>query len=85
MEENKNQEEAPKLTYEQYEQLVKMLQNKCLELDNRVRQLDNVFTRLNYLFNVLDRATHFDDEFVEACAKEIQNILDTRQKEDTEE
>lgn len=78
MEENKITEGTPTLTYEQLEDINKMLQQKCVLLEQRIQQIDNVFTRLNYLFNVLDRAKFFDEDFVKACAQEIQEILDTR-------
>lgn len=84
MEENKKQEEAPKLTYEQLAQFNQMLQSKYAEAEARLQQINNVFTRLNYLFNVLDRAPHFNEDFVIACANEIQNLLDTRQLEESD-
>lgn len=79
MEENqKPKDENPKLTYEQLVQFNQMLQSKYAEVGARLQQLDSVFTRLNYLFNVLDRAQYFNEDFVNACAQEIQSILDTR-------
>lgn len=84
--EEKNQV-GEKLTYEQLEKFNQILQQKCIQIEQRIQQLDNVFTRLNYLLNVLDRAKYFNEDFVEACSKEIQDILDTREvevKEDKE-
>lgn len=69
---------ASKPSYEQLSQYASMLQRKYNELEMRLQQVDNVFTRLNYLFNVLDRAQYFKEDFVQACADEIQEILDTR-------
>lgn len=76
MEENEVKKE--KLSYEALEQMNRMLQNKCLELDNQLRNINMVGMRLNYLFNVLDRAKYFNEDFVNACAEEVQSILDTR-------
>lgn len=88
MEENKktpveNNGPASKPTYEQLSQYAALLQKKYAELEARLQQTEIVFTRLNYLFNVLDRAQYFSDDFVEACAVEIQEIIDTRNS-DTE-
>lgn len=87
MEENKktpveNNEPASKLSYEQLSQYMGLLQRKYAEAEAKLEQLNNVFTRLNYLFNILDRAKYFDKDFIDACAKEIQDILDTRNIED---
>lgn len=66
-------------TYEQLAQLNQILQQKCVQAEQGIQQLNNVFTRLNYLFDVLDRAQYFSEDFVNACSEEIQNLLDVRQ------
>lgn len=78
MEETKKTDTNPELTNEQLVKFNQMLQQKCLQLEQSINQLNNVFTRLNYLFNVLDRAQYFNEDFINACATEIQEILDTR-------
>lgn len=83
MEENKKTQvkengPASKPTYEQLDQYATLLQRKYAEVEARLQQLDNVFTRLNYLFNVLDRAQYFSEDFVQACASEITSLLDIR-------
>lgn len=77
MEEEKKNEQ---LTYEQLSQFNQMLQQKCIQQEQSIQQMNTVFTRLNYLFNVLDRAQYFNQDFVNACASEIQEILDTREE-----
>lgn len=74
-----------KPTYEQLAQMNGILKQQYINLEQRLQQLDNVFTRLNYLFNVLDRAQYFKADFVEACATEIQDLLDTRGQEEVKE
>lgn len=69
---------ASKPSYEQLDQYATLLQRKYAEVKAKLQQIDNVFTRLDYLFNVLDRAQYFNEDFITACAEEIQHILDTR-------
>lgn len=72
-----------KLTYDQLSQFNQLLQRKYAEAEARLQQIENVCTRMDYLFKVLDNSQYFSDDFVGSCANEIQNIIDVRQEEET--
>ena len=70
-----------KLTYEQLEQIAIQLQNKAFQAEAKLKSIDLVTTRLNYLFKVLENSQHFCESFVIDCGSEIIDLL---KKEDPE-
>ena len=73
MEEQKNNQE--KLSYEKLEEVAVQLQQRCAMLENKLRSIDLVSIRLNYLFKVLEVKSSFSEEFVNKCSKEVEEIL----------
>lgn len=84
MEEKKEQvaNQPKKFTYEQLENIAGNLSNQVQQLGARLQEANmfNMFKRLDYLFKVLEvshivPATMFSPEFVEQCAKEIEELM----------
>lgn len=69
-----------KLTYEQLEEVAMQLQNRVMQAEAALQTMNSIAMRLEYLFKVLDKHTHFSAEFVDKCAKEIQDKLDLEKK-----
>lgn len=42
--------------------------------------IENIFTRLDFLFRVLDHADDFDNGFLNQCRKEIVDLMTIKQK-----
>lgn len=71
---------SKKFTYEQLEQIATSLSAQVQQLSLKLQEanLFNVFKRLDYCFKVLDiPTTLFTPGFVEKCAKEIEEIMNT--------
>ena len=81
------QNEEKKLSYEELENVAVELQNKCKELYMALQNanLQNLFSRLDYLFKVVENSVNFDTDFVGNCVKEIQNLLTIKESDKTEE
>lgn len=79
MEENKQTvaEQPKKFTYEQLEQIAGNLSNQVQQLSARLQEANmfNIFKRLDYCFKVLEVAPMFRADFVERCAKEIEETM----------
>lgn len=72
----KTQEEVKKPTYEQLEQALKQLYPKAVAAEERLRQIDVVSMRLNWLFRVIDtKEKGFSEDFVKKCYTEIEELL----------
>ena len=82
-EKNETVAEQPKrFTYEQLEQIAGNLSNQVQQLSNRLQEANmfNTFKRLDYCFKVLEvaptlSAAMFSRDFVERCAKEIEELM----------
>jgi hypothetical protein len=48
-----------------------------------MQRLNNVEVRLHYLFEVLDKGSYFDNDFIDTCVNEVKEIMTI--KEETEE
>lgn len=83
MEENNTKTENNKLSYEQLERVAAQLQQRVVQAEARLNSINVSAIRLEYLFRVLDRASHFPEKFVEDCAAEIVDLLEVK-KPDTE-
>lgn len=74
MEENKkNQVEKP--SYEQLEAAALQLQKRMMFAEERLRTIDAVSLRLNWLFKVLDNKDAFQPEFIAKCVIEVEDLL----------
>lgn len=92
MEEKKAVAEQPKrFTYEQLEQIATNLSSQVQQLNAKLQEANmfNVFKRLDYCFKVLEVASissaNFSVEFVERCAKEIEELMTVPTPEETKD
>lgn len=84
MEENKEQvaTQPQKFTYEQLEQIAGNLSTQVQQLSAKLQEANmfNMFKRLDYCFKVLEispslSANVLSSDFVERCAKEIEELM----------
>lgn len=93
MEDNKTiNESAKKLTYKELEAAMYNLTEKLNKaykdnqyLVNQLNGINNTFTRLNYLFKVLENSQHFNSDFIIKCADEIENTITVPEEIDTKD
>lgn len=77
MEENKNQNEEKKLSYEELNNVCHQLSNQSRELYQKLQEANqfNMFKRLDYLFAVVKFYERFSAEFATKCIEEIEQIM----------
>ena len=93
MEDNKTiNENTKKLTYKELEAAMYNLTEKLNKaykdnqyLVNQLNGINNTFTRLNYLFKVLENSQHFNSDFIIKCAEEIENTITVAEEIDTKD
>lgn len=70
-------EETKKLSYEELEQLAAQLGEQNRQLYTRLQSAENTafFKRMDYLFKVLEHAHIFDEQFVQNCVAELQEVI----------
>lgn len=76
MEENK-EKEVKKPSYEELEQIAIQLDKEVNAMYKNLQDanMKNAITRLSFLFKVIEFESSFSSEFVENCAKEIEESL----------
>lgn len=92
-EKNEKMAEQPtRFTYEQLEQIASNLSTQVQQLGARLQEANmfNMFKRLDYCFKVLEvaptlSAAMFSPDFVERCAKEIEELITPPTPTPTEE
>lgn len=77
--------EEKKLTYEQLENVAKQLQNRVIQLESRLNNINMGQMRLDYLFKVLDRKEVFRPEFIEQCTLDIEEMFKIESEEESKE
>lgn len=93
MEDNKTiNENTKKPTYKELEAAMYNLTEKLNKaykdnqyLVNQLNGINNTFTRLNYLFKVLENSQHFNSDFIIKCADEIENTITVPEEIDTKD
>lgn len=76
MEETKKEQvENVKPSYEQLEAAAIQLQRRALVAEEKLKVIDAVTLRLNWLFKVLENENSFPAEFVYKCVKEVEELL----------
>ena len=82
MEDNKTDNARKKPTYEELEAAMYNLTEKLNKaykdnqyLVNQINGISNTFTRLNYLFKVLENSHYFKESFITECTEEIENTI----------
>ena len=77
-------ENQPKqLSYEDLKNIAGQLQQQNMQMRKALSELnfENMFKRLDYLFEVIKVPHMFSDEFVSKCAEEIQSMLTIPEKD----
>lgn len=84
-------EETKKISYEDLQKAAGQLyqQNqqliaKCKQYEEQMQRLNNVEVRLHYLFEVLDKGSYFDDDFIEVCVNEVKEIMTIKEEAEEE-
>ena len=93
MEDNKTTtKKTNKPTYEELEAAMCNLTEKLNKaykdnqyLVNQINGINNTFTRLNYLFKVLENAHYFKEKFITECTDEIESTITISETVDTED
>ena len=90
MEEKKNKE-VVKPTYEELQssmyQMTEQLNKYYKEnqyLIQQINNMNNTFTRLNYLFKVLENSQHFNSDFIISCVDEIESCMTITQEDNSD-
>ena len=90
MEEKKNKE-VVKPTYEELQssmyQMTEQLNKYYKEnqyLIQQINSMNNTFTRLNYLFKVLENSQHFNSDFIISCVDEIESCMTITQEDNSD-
>lgn len=85
-------EETKKISYEDLQKAAGQLyqQNqqliaKCKQYEEQMQRLNNVEVRLHYLFEVLDKGSYFDNDFIDNCVNEIKEIMTIKEESEEEE
>lgn len=75
MEEQKENKKKAKLSYEELNNVARQLSEQNRQLQQMLQNTQNVFRRLDYLFRVVEVKDFIPDDFKEACAKEIIELM----------
>lgn len=81
MEEKKNP--GKKLTYEELNNIAAQMQQRAMIAEQKLQNVDLTNMRLHYLFEVIRYSNRdvFTQEFVDKCAKEIEDILTIKEED----
>lgn len=84
-------EETKKISYEDLQKAAGQLyqQNqqliaKCKQYEEQMQRFNNVEVRLHYLFEVLDKGSYFDSNFIDTCVNEVKEIMTIKEEPDEE-
>lgn len=79
MEENKatNEVKTNKYSYEELENICHQLSEQARTLYAQLQEanLSNIYTRLSFLFKVMENAAMFDTDFTDKCSNEIVKLM----------
>lgn len=80
-----NKAAKQEISYEQLKRIAVQYQQKCVALEERVRQSESLIIRLEYLLKVLSVADRFSPEFIKKCADEVEVLLTIKKEPETTE
>lgn len=66
--------------YQQNQQLIA----KCKQYEEQMQRFNNVEVRLHYLFEVLDKGSYFDSDFIDTCVNEVKEIMTIKEEPEEE-
>ena len=74
---NKKQEQPVKLSYAELENAARQLSAQNEELKRALQEMNytNFFSRLNFLFKVVENLDKFDTNFANNCIKEVEELM----------
>ena len=79
MEESKatNEVKTNKYSYEELENICHQLSEQARTLYTQLQEanLSNIYTRLSFLFKVMENAAMFDADFTDKCSNEIVKLM----------
>lgn len=79
MEESKatNEVKTNKYSYEELENICHQLSEQARTLYTQLQEanLSNIYTRLSFLFKVMENAAMFDADFTDKCSNEIVRLM----------
>ena len=75
MEEQKENKKKAQLSYEELNNVARQLSEQNRQLQQMLQNTQNIFRRLDYLFRVVEIKDFIPDDFKEACAKEIIELM----------
>lgn len=67
-----------KLSYEQLEQIANNLNQQCRQMQEHIRNLQNViaeFNEISMLLDILGKSEHFNEAFVLRCSSKIEELI----------
>lgn len=84
---NNQQEQVKKYSYEELENICHQLSEQARNLYIQLQEanLSNMYTRLNFLFKVLENQISFEPQFVENCSNEIVSLMAINEPDNKEE
>ena len=87
MEENKENKEKKKLTYEQLNEIANQLMQENMKLKQKCQELymADTIKRLEFLFKVVESTYPFNRKFRDTCANEIIELMTPVQEEENKE
>lgn len=71
------EEKKEKLTYEELEKVASQMNIRIQQLQQQLQQMNyqNVYTRLEFLFKVVENHLQFPDSFVSKCVDEVETLM----------
>lgn len=85
--ENDKSLKKEKMSYEELENIAHQLSEQSRVLMQKLQEanMGNMFKRLDYLFKIIEFEHRFDDNFINKCVKEIQDMISIPEEESNEE
>ena len=85
--ENEKSLKKEKMSYEELENIAHQLSEQSRVLMQKLQEVNmsNMFKRLDYLFKIIEFEHMFDDNFIDKCIKEVQDMISIPEEEPNEE
>ena len=85
--ENDKSVKKEKMSYEELENIAHQLSEQSRVLMQKLQEanMSNMFKRLDYLFKIIEFEHMFDDNFIDKCIKEVQDMISIPEEEPNEE
>ena len=76
-----------KMSYDQLESVAHQLSEQNRQMFAKIQELNmaNIFKRLDYLFKVVENGHMFQQDFLEKCIAEIEELLTVPEEDNKEE